>query len=665
MSPHAWTSSETAWPGKTESGELEEQDWPPFINFNGESQAIDPALFALPSDVQPAPETVDNPDPMNPGLSLKEDPISDVETNQFQSYSCPSTQSYTQTQPMTSFGGAAPLRGSIGAYCTSPALNSAPISNVTTNISDSTLSLGTPWDTLDLPSMPTSDALDLLETQYPLPLVGNDPDMSPSSPVASLTPHQGAAPLSLRRVQSAELGLSALADRLIAVGQADQASQAWQQPAFTSAPSATPQELPGRLPSMSPASFSGRRSSVFSRDRTTTPQAHDRMYRQLSQPPETWGPPGQPDLFTYTKYGEWSPWVRLNRKDAAYYMTNLTKSQGRRLQIWIQSCPAPWLKRYPHELSSKCRWVDCPAPNNTIRKPFYRVAFDEWPGETGHVRDPFHNAGYMHLYCFERLFDLFEIVELGWADADVRNFPLEERNHMALTFDFAELKDACQTWFENQRVVYHQHLAQVCGGRRGAQRRTIQESDRLWSVLTEKALQLSPKHRIEAWKRVGGNSPLMHRGNLKRSIEFDQKRLAEKRIARCLVEEEEEEEDEVGETTTNTDADMFEIRVAGEGMARPTHGQAALLGPSANPRRGMGSCSDKIGAWGDTSTPVFIELDGDVGANVPAGEVLSHEPRGRKRRAEDEEEDGEQYRSRAAWDSILRKPKRPTWRKPG
>ncbi|CAI4217968.1 unnamed protein product [Parascedosporium putredinis] len=497
MPSQAWTSWGTAWPGKTESDELEEQDWPPFINFNGESQAIDPALFGLPSDIQLAPEAVDNQDPMNPGLLLKEDPISDVETNQFQSSSCPSTQSYIQTQPIPSVGGAAPLRGSIGAYCTSPALNSAPISNVTTNISDSTLSLGTPWDTLDLPSMPTSDALDLLETQYTLPLVGNDP----------------ATPFSLRRVQSAELGLSALADRLIAGGQPDQAGQAWQQPAFTSAPSATPQELPGRLPTMSPASFSGRRSSVFSRDQTTTPQAHDHMYRQLSQPLGAWGPPGQPDLFTYTKYGEWSPWIRLNRKDAAYYMTNLTKSQ---------------------------------APNNTIKKPFYRVAFDEWPRETGHVRDPFHNAGYMHLYCFERLFDLFEIVELGWADADVRNFPLEERNHTALTFDFAELKDAYQIWFENQRVVYHQHLVQVCGGRRGAQRRTIQESDRLWS----------------AWKKVGGNSPLMHRGNLKRSIEFDQRRLAEKRIARCLVEEE-EEEDALGEIVVNTDSDMFEIRVAG------------------------------------------------------------------------------------------------------
>lgn len=62
--------------------------------------------------------------------------------------------------------------------------------------------------------------------------------------------------------------------------------------------------------------------------------------------------------------------------------------------------------RYPRGLqSTKCRFARCPI-NGTIRPGQYRVCISEFLDPRNEILDPYHNAGYVHLYCLEEFCNL-------------------------------------------------------------------------------------------------------------------------------------------------------------------------------------------------------------------------------------------------------------------
>ncbi|RKU42260.1 hypothetical protein DL546_004655 [Coniochaeta pulveracea] len=114
--------------------------------------------------------------------------------------------------------------------------------------------------------------------------------------------------------------------------------------------------------------------------------------------------------------------------------------------------------RYPQPV--KCRWDDCPVKHRTITQGQYRVCFDEHADTSGRTTDPFHNTGYMHLYCFERCAPLISLIKnpppgMVRVKPDDRRFPnlRENGNPMQLGGSSAahsqQFIETYNTWVED------------------------------------------------------------------------------------------------------------------------------------------------------------------------------------------------------------------------
>lgn len=164
-----------------------------------------------------------------------------------------------------------------------------------------------------------------------------------------------------------------------------------------------------------------------------------------------WGPAdavtGRP-VFRYTEQGELFDSLRYTPSELNDFITNhpchgkgdhyFPKDSS--LVLRIQSHPADSAKRAGQKLADKCRFLDCPVLNNSITKGQFRVAFDEVSGTSGLTSDPYHNAGYVHLYCLEKFLDFPQICSNFDVRPETRNFE-EGRNKMAIDRDHSELLD--------------------------------------------------------------------------------------------------------------------------------------------------------------------------------------------------------------------------------
>ena len=129
-------------------------------------------------------------------------------------------------------------------------------------------------------------------------------------------------------------------------------------------------------------------------------------YDPLPAPPRPWG------CFNYTPYGELEENKVYTIPEIYEFLYD--RPQERPLTLWIQKIPSDSARRYPTQFSNHCRFQDCPGHKNTINIGQYRVAFDEHVNTRRH--DPFHNAGYVHLWCLEKFFDFPVLV----GDLDIR-----------------------------------------------------------------------------------------------------------------------------------------------------------------------------------------------------------------------------------------------------
>ncbi|KAK4249665.1 hypothetical protein C7999DRAFT_12544 [Corynascus novoguineensis] len=224
---------------------------------------------------------------------------------------------------------------------------------------------------------------------------------------------------------------------------------------------------------------------------------------------------------------------------------------GRRLTLWIQNTPAQNNDRYAQRgESSKCRYKHCPAKGNTIMKGFFRVAFDEFSDQTGPTRDPFHNAGYMHLHCFEKVFDLGYLIHYGAARfnfrilPDTRDLVHESRNPAAINRDHAEMMTAYNDWVEGQRARADRiertnplrKPRPLYTGLNPTWRTTLSHEKRLGCVLTDKHLSLQIRNRQATRESRGGAHIGVHRGDLDLYVHLHTRRAQGIPVEQALAE---------------------------------------------------------------------------------------------------------------------------------
>lgn len=164
------------------------------------------------------------------------------------------------------------------------------------------------------------------------------------------------------------------------------------------------------------------------------------LYRPLYRPPGNWGSAGRDGRpgFRYNEYGELDGLLSAPVMNHYLFYHHLHQFNGKYntrtsgLILWIQNVPTNINNRYPSDFSSKCRLSCCPERNNAIRKGWLRVAFDEQSGYSNPHVDPYHCAGFVHLYCLERFCDFKRICDELNIRPDNRVFP-DESHKMALS----------------------------------------------------------------------------------------------------------------------------------------------------------------------------------------------------------------------------------------
>jgi hypothetical protein len=246
-----------------------------------------------------------------------------------------------------------------------------------------------------------------------------------------------------------------------------------------------------------------------------------------------WGPrtgPHRTHLFQYYQtYAELRHDTTFTREDIVAFMKGAGNTNpGRKLTLWIQHAPAQINNRYANgSSSSKCRYKNCPGTSRTILKGFFRVAFDEFSDQTGSYLDPMHNAFYMHLHCFESLFDLGYLIHHGAATKnfqilpDVRQFPFEERNPAALNRDFFAVYEAYNQWVQAQKARADAlHTANLTtpsawyDGLNPIPNQILPHTQRLGFALTEAHLAHQNQNRATVRERRGGANIGIHKGDL-------------------------------------------------------------------------------------------------------------------------------------------------------
>ena len=117
--------------------------------------------------------------------------------------------------------------------------------------------------------------------------------------------------------------------------------------------------------------------------------------------------------FTYNRNAELNGVFTVNEMKAYIMHRFAAPTKGPDAQMFIQCVPADSNNRYPtNNVSEKCRFANCIVANRTIKQGTFRVALDEEADQKLQKRyDPFHVAGFVHLYCLEHFIDLAEIAQ--------------------------------------------------------------------------------------------------------------------------------------------------------------------------------------------------------------------------------------------------------------
>ncbi|EON97872.1 hypothetical protein UCRPA7_6650 [Phaeoacremonium minimum UCRPA7] len=359
----------------------------------------------------------------------------------------------------------------------------------------------------------------------------------------------------------------------------------------------------------------------------------DGLYEPLPAAPERQGPIDEAgkDFIKYDRYGEILPYDRkFTRDELRRYLwwTNKHADEPgvRPPTLWIQAHPAMCNKRYPRQMQSfKCRMASCPVKKGTIFKGMWQVGIDEFPDQTGAELDPFHMAGHCHLWCIEREFDLFDLIQHADVRPDDRHFKKEARNPMSLLHNEGTSMRAYTRWYKNQQVKYEEHC-RIFPNPVRRPRRTPRVEDCLWHWLTmyklreERVAQAKCREQREA-EAVQCADLHIYKGDLEVWA-----RLVERRAKKKRFEEVGEFDDEDWEPTG--------------GFSRPSEAPSGCL--SQEPKSKTQELSEREGKRPETSPPVqdppiaievqvplgttpqpfYMEVEGKVVLMVPHHTIL-------------------------------------------
>lgn len=234
-----------------------------------------------------------------------------------------------------------------------------------------------------------------------------------------------------------------------------------------------------------------------------------KFYTPLASHPEPWGsinPETNEPIFKYTAFGELDPLSTFTPAQISEYISQHPlnkKHKDAGLRLLIQTVPADSGRRYPNRASEKCRFEGCPDSLRTIRKGDFRVAFDEQSSQCS-TTDPFHNAGYVHLFCLEKFLDFPQLCKDFNVQPDVRILP-EGKNKMAITRDHSSMEGIVRSFISQSKpwnrfgngirpLEYYNHTLNY--------------------MLTQEHLKKQPKHLQKIRTQRGGVSIDLHMNNL-------------------------------------------------------------------------------------------------------------------------------------------------------
>lgn len=128
--------------------------------------------------------------------------------------------------------------------------------------------------------------------------------------------------------------------------------------------------------------------------------------------------------------------------------------QGRKFMFRVEKQHTLMGYRYPrgHE-STRCRFAKCPL-NGTIRPGQIRVCISEFADPRNEILDPYHNAGYTHLYCLENFCNLHSLL----VETNITFLPAVE---LAKELSFpaalnAAEREACLQWARDARLSWRE-----------------------------------------------------------------------------------------------------------------------------------------------------------------------------------------------------------------
>ncbi|TGJ81527.1 hypothetical protein E0Z10_g7237 [Xylaria hypoxylon] len=259
----------------------------------------------------------------------------------------------------------------------------------------------------------------------------------------------------------------------------------------------------------------------------------ERYYGPSPKKPDNWGPRDKKGrhLFTYTDKGELAAGALFTASQMRRYLlgpqpgekfdppdrlpgVKYSKRKLRQgLTLWIGWPAAMANSRYPRGgESTKCRFRSCQyAQTILVGDPW--VIMDERQNVDGELVDPFHNAGYMHLYCLEHHFDIIDLWHLIDIRLDCRALKRESHPYFGLEYKLPGIGTELRTWW----IAEYETWAQL---KPLGKRRTRSHENSLAQCLINYKLDNEPKAQTRNRQKRGGADMSKHRGNpeLKRKL---------------------------------------------------------------------------------------------------------------------------------------------------
>ena len=225
----------------------------------------------------------------------------------------------------------------------------------------------------------------------------------------------------------------------------------------------------------------------------------------LPETPLSWGqmnPATGHPMYEYSPQGELIPHLKYNEQQIRDYLANHPLHIAGLLTLWVQICPADSGNRYPNKNhSSRCRFENCMAPHRQIAIGEYRVAFDEQSWKYLPL-DPFHNAGYVHLFCLEKHFDFPQLCNDLNVQPDTRSAFAGKKSRMAITRDHPEMETIVKDFIRDSKPW------------NGSKKPDKWYRESLCYALTVEQLKREPRKRQRIREERDGNSIEKHMGNL-------------------------------------------------------------------------------------------------------------------------------------------------------